>query len=134
VPPDWRPAAFARAMIAWNGTAQSSRALGYAIPLLRRVPDVTVLSVGVEGVRAPTEPAIDYLARHGVRARSATFDAGTGSARARGRTLLGHVMAAGADLMVMGAFGDGGVLSFLGLGGATGKIITASKVPVLIAR
>lgn len=134
VPPTWRPGEFRRALIAWNGSAQAARALGYAIPVLKQVPNVTVLSVGAEGVRAPTEPALRYLERHGIEAGSATFDAGTGSARERGRTLLHHVGALGADLMVMGAYGEGGVLSFLGLGGATGKIITASKVPVLMAR
>lgn len=134
VPPSWRPGEFKRALIAWNGSAQAARALGYAIPVLKQVPNVTVLSVGTEDARAPTEPALRYLARHGIDAGSATFDAGTGSARERGRTLLHHVGALGADLMVMGAYGEGGVLSFLGLGGATGKIITASKVPVLMAR
>jgi nucleotide-binding universal stress UspA family protein len=39
-----------------------------------------------------------------------------------------------ADLLVMGAYGQDGVLRFLGLGGATGKVITACKVPVLLAR
>lgn len=134
VPPAWRPGEFKRALVAWNGSAQAARALGYAIPVLSRVPNVTVLSVGVEATRAPTELALRYLARHGIDAGSATFDAGTGTARERGRTLLHHVGALGADLMVMGAYGEGGVLSFLGLGGATGKIITASKVPVLMAR
>jgi nucleotide-binding universal stress UspA family protein len=33
----------------------------------------------------------------------------------------------------MGAYGDNAVMKFLGLGGATGKVITASKVPVLLA-
>ena len=31
------------------------------------------------------------------------------------------------------AYGHGIVMNFLGLGGATGKVITASKVPVLLA-
>jgi len=134
VPPSWRQGDFKRALVAWNGSAQAARALGYAIPVLQKVPNVTVLSVGAENVRAVTGPAVRYLERHGIEASSAAFDAGTGTARQRGRTLLHHVGSLGADLLVMGAYGDGGVLRFLGLGGATGKIITASKVPVLLAR
>jgi nucleotide-binding universal stress UspA family protein len=34
----------------------------------------------------------------------------------------------------MGAYGSAGMLRFLGLGGATGKVITACKVPVFLAR
>jgi nucleotide-binding universal stress UspA family protein len=134
VPPAWQPGGFERALVAWNGSAQSARALGYAIPVLQRVPSVTVLSVGNEDERAPTEPVLRYLERHGVKAAPAAFDAGSGSARARGRALLHHIDSVGANLMVMGAYGEGGVLSFLGLGGATGKIITACKVPVFMAR
>ena len=39
----------------------------------------------------------------------------------------------GADLLVMGAYGRGQVMSFLGLGGATGKVISSSRVPLLMA-
>ncbi len=134
VPPEWRPGSFERALVAWNGSAQAARALGYAIPILQKIPNVTVLSVGAADERAPTDPVIRYLDRHGIKAMPAAFDAGSGSARARGRALLQHVASVGANLMVMGAYGEGSVLSFLGLGGATGKIITACKVPVFMAR
>jgi nucleotide-binding universal stress UspA family protein len=44
------------------------------------------------------------------------------------------VGALNADLLVMGAYGEQGLLRFLGLGGATGKVIAACRVPVLLAR
>ncbi len=134
VPPTWQPGGFERALVAWNGSAQAARALGYAIPILQRVPNVTVLTVGAADDRAPADPVLRYLDRHGIKATPAAFDAGSGSARARGRALLQHVASVGANLMVMGAYGEGGMLKFLGLGGATAKIITACKVPVLMAR
>jgi len=93
-----------------------------------------VLSVGPPGERAPTSFVVAYLARHGINATGAEFDSGTGSARARGRALLGQVDALNADLLVMGAYGEQGLLRFLGLGGATAKVIAACKVPVLLAR
>ena len=39
----------------------------------------------------------------------------------------------GSDLLVMGAYGRGQVLSFLGMGGATGKVISSCRVPLLMA-
>jgi nucleotide-binding universal stress UspA family protein len=36
-------------------------------------------------------------------------------------------------MLVMGAYGRGQVLSFLGLGGATGKVISSCRVPLLMA-
>jgi nucleotide-binding universal stress UspA family protein len=134
VPPSWEPRPIGHALVTWNGSAQASRALGYAMPLLEHAARTTVLSVGPPGERAPTSFVVAYLARHGVNATGAEFDAGTGSARARGRALLGQVDALGADLLVMGAYGEQGLLRFLGLGGATGKVIAACKVPVLLAR
>jgi nucleotide-binding universal stress UspA family protein len=134
VPPQWRAGTFNQALVAWNGSAQSARALGYAIPVLHRMAKTTVLSVGSERERAPTEAVLRYLGRHGIKASAAAFDAGSGSGRARGRALLQHVTTMAADLLVMGAYGQDGVLRFLGLGGATGKVITACKVPVLLAR
>jgi len=122
------------ALVTWNGSAQAARAAGYAVPLLARAGKVTVLSVGPVGKRAPTSFVVAYLARHGVTATSAEFDAGTGSARARGRALLGQVDALGADLLVMGAYGEQGLLRFLGLGGATGKGLESCNGPVLLAR
>ena len=47
--------------------------------------------------------------------------------------LLDYTHGKGADLLVMGAYGRGQVLSFLGLGGATGKVISSCRVPLLMA-
>jgi nucleotide-binding universal stress UspA family protein len=38
-----------------------------------------------------------------------------------------------ADLLVMGAYGHGGLTNFLGLGGATAKVISSCPVPLLLA-
>ena len=55
-------------------------------------------------------------------------------ATGRRRELLESLAAdTGADMLVMGAYGRGQVLSFLGLGGATGKVISSCRVPLLMA-
>lgn len=133
VAPSWKPAGLGHALVAWNGSAQAARALGYAIPLLQRFGSVTVLSAGSKDGRAPTEGVLDFLALHGIKAAAKEVGAGTGSSRARGRAVLSHVEALKADLLVMGAYGQPAFMRFLGLGGATGKVITACTIPVLLA-
>lgn len=132
-PPAWHPAPLQSAIVAWNGSAQAARALGYAVPLLQHCAKVTILSVGTEPQRPDTAPVVGYLARHGIQASEAGIDVGSGSARSRGRAMINHANSAKADLLVMGAYGRVGLLRFLGLGGATGKVITSCPVPVLLA-
>ena len=133
VAPGWKPGGLGHAVVAWNGSAQAARAVGYAIPLLQRFGKVTVLSAGGKDDRAPTAGMVEYLARHGIKAAGQDVDPGSGSSRARGRTLLQNVETLKADLLVMGAYGQPAFMRFLGLGGATGKVITACKAPVLLA-
>ena len=44
-----------------------------------------------------------------------------------------YVKANAIDLLVMGAYGHGGLTNFLGLGGATAKVISSCPVPLLLA-
>lgn len=122
-----------RVAIAWNGSSQAARAIGAAVPLIEAAAEVTVLTAGKPDDRPPTGRLLAYLARHGVTAKVDSFDPGSSSARARGRTLLQHAAEMQADLLVMGAYGQGRVMQFLGLGGATAKVITANTMPLLMA-
>jgi nucleotide-binding universal stress UspA family protein len=136
VPPQWRPSPISHAVVVWNDSLQATRALGAAAPLLHHAAKVTVASAAPKDVEttAPTAEAVaEYLVRRGATASAARFDPGSGSARARGRALLGWVAEQGGDLLVMGAYGEPGMLRFLGLGGATGKVITGCPVPVLMS-
>jgi nucleotide-binding universal stress UspA family protein len=135
VPPQWKAGPIGQAVVAWNGSQQVSRALGAAVPLLRHAEHVSVASAGNnedDPSRPDTDAVTAYLARHGVAATAGEFD-GSGSARARGRALLSYVAQENAGLLVMGAYGDSGMLRFLGLGGTTAKVITGCPVPVLLA-
>jgi nucleotide-binding universal stress UspA family protein len=135
VPPQWKAGAIGSAVVAWNGSQQVARALGHAVPLLRHAEKVTIVSSGNDrgdGKQPDTGAVVAYLAHHGVEARAGEYD-GSGSSRARGRALLGYVAQEGAGLLVMGAYGEAGMLRFLGLGGATAKVITGCPVPVLLA-
>ncbi|MBS0521694.1 MAG: universal stress protein [Proteobacteria bacterium] len=132
-PPTAGSGPFNSVVVAWNGSFQAARALEYALPFLIKAAKVTLLVVGTK----PDEVGAPYLARnlgrHGIKATIDAIDPGAVSGRARGRALLGYTHDKGADLLVMGAYGRGQVLTFLGLGGATGKVISSCRVPLLMA-
>ncbi|MFI4998889.1 MAG: universal stress protein [Reyranellales bacterium] len=132
-PPTAGSGAFASVVVAWNGSFQAARSLGYALPFLKMAAKVTLLIVGGK----PDDVGASYLARNlarqGINAVIDAIDPGAVSGRARGRALLDYTHGKGADLLVMGAYGRGQVLSFLGLGGATGKVISSCRVPLLMA-
>jgi nucleotide-binding universal stress UspA family protein len=132
-PPAWQARRIGQAVIAWNGSAQAARAVGYAMPVLQHADNVVVLTADSEDDAAPTEEILEYLGRYGVKTNLASFDIGSGSGRSRGRALLKYVEESGVDMLVMGAYGQRGVMRFLGLGGATGKVISACKIPVFLA-
>ena len=120
-------------VLAWNGSFQAARAMHYALPFLEQASSVTVLVVGAEPDDVGAPYLVRHLKRHGITARTDAIDPGAVSGRARGRNLLEYTNNSNADLLVMGAYGRGQVLSFLGLGGATGKVISSCRVPLLLA-
>ena len=73
------------------------------------------------------------LGRRGITATIDTAKFGALTGRGRGRALLGYAKDKGADLLVMGAYGHGELSNFLGLGGATAKVIAACPIPLLLA-
>ncbi|MEI7871060.1 MAG: universal stress protein [Alphaproteobacteria bacterium] len=132
-PPTAATGAFGSVVVAWNGSFQAARAVEYALPFLKSAAKVTILVAGSK----PDDVGASYLARnlgrHGITTTIDAIDPGVVSGRARGRALLDYTHGKGADLLVMGAYGRGQVMSFLGLGGATGKVISSCRVPLLMA-
>jgi nucleotide-binding universal stress UspA family protein len=132
-PPNPRTGPFGSVIVAWNGSYQSARAVEYSLPFLAKADEITILVIG----STPDDVGAPYLARnlgrHGLKTKTDAIDPGAVSGRARGRALLDYTHGKGADLLVMGAYGRGQVLSFLGLGGATGKVISSCRVPLLMA-
>ena len=132
-PPSPGAGPFGSVIVAWNGSFQAARAVEYSLPFLAKASEIIILVVG----SAPDDVGASYLARnlgrHGLKTRIDAIDPGAVSGRARGRALLDYTHGKGSDLLVMGAYGRGQVMSFLGLGGATGKVISSCRVPILMA-
>lgn len=120
----------ANVVIAWNGTAQASRAVAGAMPFLKAAGKVTVLTVEEDDrFVANAADLAGYLAWHGITASSGAVNAGTTSA---GEALLGEANRAGADLLVMGGYGHSRVREVI-LGGVTYHVLANAGLPVLMA-
>jgi nucleotide-binding universal stress UspA family protein len=119
-------------LIAWDLSKSAARAVGDALPILRRAKTVHVLTVRGEKdipLADPAAPLIDYLAAHDIKADTREVEAAD---RQVGATILSSASEAKADLLVMGAFGHSRLREFV-LGGATKEILDAATLPLLMA-
>lgn len=133
VPGKGLPAGFPRkVLVAWNGSRESARALSDAVPLLARAKSVVVFSAGPAGDEGPlhgARAAVRYLARHGIAAE--TLHA-TAADEKVGDTILARARKAGADLVVMGAYGRPRMAELI-LGGATRAVLRNGSIAVLMS-
>lgn len=126
------PVALARgAVIGWNGSPEALHAVTGALPLLRAMKRVTVVSAqetADEAVGALDQLMV-YLATHGVAAeiKKRAFDG-----MSAGSLLLAEVAAAEAGLLVMGAYTHSRLREAV-FGGATRHVLENAVVPLLMA-
>lgn len=123
-----------RVLVAWTGSRAAARALNDALPILERAKEVTVLSLQRPGPEASggEAPALDiaaHLLAHGVRARYERFILGELGAVDH---VLNRTSDLGADLIVMGAHGGGG-LPHLKHEETTAAILRSMIAPVLLS-
>ncbi|MED5621898.1 universal stress protein [Ideonella sp. BN130291] len=119
------------AVVAWNATAGSARALAAALPLLRQARHVHVVNWG-----EATVPRLDgcmdiesHLALHGITAQVHRYGKAPGDI---GGALLQWSKEVRAGLLVMGCYGHSPARERL-LGGATRAILERMTLPVLMA-
>jgi nucleotide-binding universal stress UspA family protein len=116
-----------RVALAWNGSAEAARALSQAMEVLRQADGVWILSNGEDaGPGTSAEHLVDYLALHGIPAAIERFEA----ARRIGRELLSASAALGADMLLMGAYGDSHERETV-FGGNTQTVVDTATMPVL---
>lgn len=129
-PPNTAPDTIKHVALAWNGSIQAGRAMRAALPFLQKAVQVTVLQ---RAGSADDQDLAHYLQAHGVKTVNfKTYGEKALTARGWGRALLAAAREAGADLLVMGAYGSS-MGSLLGFGRATEKIVGSSPVPVLLS-
>ncbi len=123
-------------LVAWDGGREASRAVADAMPLLVRASRVTVACLdpgaAARGADAPARERLGaYLRHHGIAARIDHDNLGAGDV-AVGDWLLSRAADLGADLIVMGGYGQPRWREEV-LGGATRALLSAMTVPVFMA-
>lgn len=120
-----------RVVVAWDGSAEASRAVASAMPLLRKADEVVILRAGEEAEPgARRGDLVAYLAWNGIRADEKTL---CPDSRSLGPALLAAAGEAKADLLVMGAYAHHRLRRLI-FGGMTRYVLAATEIPVLMAR
>jgi nucleotide-binding universal stress UspA family protein len=130
--PEARPVStLGRIVVAWDGGRVAARAVADARMFIERASKVTVVTVVDEKPLQQSDPARKLSARM----RQAGIAAEDAAIRAAGtpiaEVLQRHAIEAGADLLVMGAFGHSRLREFV-LGGATQGILSDLRLPTLL--
>jgi nucleotide-binding universal stress UspA family protein len=134
LPPRWNgPATFHRIVVGWNGSAEATRALHGALPMLQLARHVILVDGEIrtlddDPLGASHPDPIVYLRHHQVEAALQYIHA---SSETAGATLLHKAREAQADLLVMGAYSHSRIRECL-LGGATRHVILHADLPVLM--
>ena len=118
-------------LVAWNRSTEQATTNAFALPLLLRAEQVTVLEV--EGGTTPgpsPEQAAQHLRRNGIKASALSLKPGS---RSVGEAVLDHATSIGADLLVKGAYTQSRLRQMM-FGGTTRHILANANLPVLMAR
>ncbi len=118
------------AVVSWNASTETARAVAFAMPFLRRAERVVVLAV--EGVMVPGPSAAEaarHLQLNGIAAE--VREAAT-SGRGGGETILAEAATLCADLLIKGAYTRSRLRQMI-FGGATSKILAEAELPVFMA-
>ncbi|HJU20232.1 MAG TPA: universal stress protein [Stellaceae bacterium] len=123
-----------RALIAWDGTREATRALNDALPLLGGAEAVTLLHVAArEAESDPMRPALEralrHLQHHGIRAQAVTTLKGD---LAVSDVLLSRAADLAADLIVAGLYHHSPMREAV-FGGVSRELLAHMTVPVLMS-
>lgn len=121
--------------IAWNSSRAAARAVGDALPLLEHSEQTTVLAINAADYIGrhggpPLQALIDHLHRHGLQPKIIQADHVAPERIAD--ELQERARAAGADLMVAGAYGHSRWREIL-LGGVTRDLLARAQLPLMMA-
>lgn len=114
--------------IAWNGSREAARALALAIPLLAAAKKLSILTIAGEELELTAAHLMSYLGDHDLNAEHLEVKAGHNV----GKALIDGAGTAGADCLLMGAYGSSRGRELV-LGGATQYVVDHASIPILMA-
>jgi nucleotide-binding universal stress UspA family protein len=120
------------ATVCWDGSRAAARAIGDAMPLLKRSSRVEVFIVSNERGKQDEVEGADiaaHLARHGLKVQVERTTVGDIDVA---DIILSHAADTGTDFIVMGGYGHSRLREFV-LGGVTRSIFNSMTVPVLMS-
>ncbi|PCI05236.1 MAG: universal stress protein UspA [Hyphomicrobiales bacterium] len=113
--------------IAWNGSTEAARAVALTIDIIEQASEVVILSSGSEIHGANADDLLSYFSDRGIEANITRFD----GQKKIGEELITNSKAAGADLMIMGAYGDSHEHESV-FGGNTQYVVDNADFPVIL--
>jgi len=123
-----------RVLIAWDGSRESARAVHDALPLLEKATQVDVVTFTEPKSEAAKVASLDavlaFLQERGVSADGESLVLNELSV---GESLLNRVVDRGANMLVMGGYGQSRLREIV-LGGVTRTVLEQSSIPVLMSR
>lgn len=122
VPPNWQTRKCQHAVIAWNQSLESSRAIAMTIPWLSQMEAVSV--VVAKSREASGKLLVEYLRWHKIEADVKILDRKSSSA---GKRLLKLCDEVGGDFLVMGGYGTARIEQYL-FGGVTDYVLNHSEI------
>ena len=118
-------------LVAWKNTREARRALTDALPFLKLVNHVTLLTVGESGaLDASSEDAEAFLEHHGIQARSEICEPKIWTTSEQ---ILALAKQRAAGLIVLGAFGHARTREWM-FGGVTKDLLGHCPIPCLFSR
>jgi nucleotide-binding universal stress UspA family protein len=118
----------AKVAIAWNGSGEASRAITAALPILTKADAVVILAPAEKELPISAEEAKVYLETHGV---SCSVQGFTRTDASVGEILLTNAKQAGADCLLMGAYGQSRQRELI-MGGVTQYVVDHADLPILL--
>jgi nucleotide-binding universal stress UspA family protein len=123
-----------RALIAWKGTPEASRAVRGSLPLLKTAETVRICLVNPRSEREGEDDLslsrlAAYLERHGARVEEPVIRT---SWEGPEKLFSSEIEGFGADLLVMGAYSRPRLQEIL-FGGMTAAMVRNARIPVLLA-
>jgi hypothetical protein len=113
--------------IAWNGSTESARAIALTLNLIVEADSITIISIGSQVKGASAEDLKKYFSERHVLSEIKRFE----TSDSIGKLLLEQSKECGADLLIMGAYGDSHERETV-FGGNTQYIVDHSEMPVVL--
>lgn len=126
---------FARILVAWDGSRESTRAIFDSISLLKAAAEVEIFSIDAQDTKAQSTTVsgaeiAESLARRGL---AVTVNAQESARLPISAVIENRCSDFGADLLVMGAYSHARIRERL-FGGVTQTLLESMTVPVLMSR